>query len=136
MAPGAGFAILPTVGGQTALNLAVELADGGVLDKYNVELIGAGIEAIRAGEDRNQFKQLVIGVGAEVPASRICHTLAECEDAAAELGYPVVVRPSFTLGGTGSGIARTAAELDRIAGAGLDASPVTEVLLEESVLGW
>src|SRR5271166_1850092 len=129
-------AILPTLGGQTALNAAVALHDNGTLAKYDVELIGAGIEAIRAGEDRNQFKQLVVGVGAEVPASWICHTLEECRAAAAELGYPVVVRPSFTLGGTGSGIARTAADLDRIAGAGLDASPVTEVLLEESVLGW
>ena len=129
-------AILPTLGGQTALNAAVALHDNGTLAKYDVELIGAGIEAIRAGEDRNQFKEIVISVGAEVPASRICHTLAECRAAAADLGYPVVVRPSFTLGGTGSGIARTSADLDRIAGAGLDASPVSEVLLEESVLGW
>ena len=129
-------AILPTLGGQTALNAAVALYDNGTLAKYDVELIGAGIEAIRAGEDRSQFKDIVIGIGAEVPASRICHTLDECGAAAAELGFPVVVRPSFTLGGTGSGIARTAAELVRIAGAGLDASPVTEVLIEESVLGW
>jgi carbamoyl-phosphate synthase large subunit len=129
-------AILPTLGGQTALNAAVALHEAGTLAKYNVELIGAGIDAIRAGEDRNKFKEIVIGVGAEVPLSRICHTLEQCQDAAAELGFPVVVRPSFTLGGTGSGIARTAADLDRIAGAGLDASPVTEVLLEESVLGW
>jgi len=129
-------AILPTLGGQTALNAAVALHDAGTLARYNVELIGAGIDAIRAGEDRNRFKNIVTGVGAQVPESRICHTLAECRSAADELGYPVVVRPSFTLGGTGSGIARTEAELDRIAGAGLDASPVTEVLLEESVLGW
>jgi carbamoyl-phosphate synthase large subunit len=129
-------AILPTLGGQTALNAAVALHEAGTLAKHNVELIGAGIEAIRAGEDRNRFKDIVTGIGAEVPRSRICHTLAECRAAAAELGFPVVIRPSFTLGGTGSGIARTAAELNRIAGAGLDASPVTEVLLEESVLGW
>jgi carbamoyl-phosphate synthase large subunit len=129
-------AILPTLGGQTALNAAVALHDAGILARYNVELIGAGIDAIQAGEDRSQFKQIVIGVGAEVPASRICHTLDECEAAAAELGFPVVIRPSFTLGGTGSGIARTPGDLRRIAGAGLDASPVTEVLLEESVLGW
>ncbi len=129
-------AILPTLGGQTALNAAVALHDSGILAKYDVELIGAGIEAIRAGEDRSQFKDLVIGIGAEVPRSVICHSLQECRGAAAELGFPVVIRPSFTLGGTGSGIARTAADLDRIAGAGLDASPVTEVLLEESVLGW
>jgi carbamoyl-phosphate synthase large subunit len=129
-------AILPTLGGQTALNAAVALHDAGILARYNVELIGAGIEAIQAGEDRSQFKQIVTAVGAEVPDSQICHTLEECEQAAARLGFPVVIRPSFTLGGTGSGIARTAADLRRIAGAGLDASPVTEVLLEESVLGW
>jgi carbamoyl-phosphate synthase large subunit len=129
-------AILPTLGGQTALNAAVALHEAGTLAKYDVELIGAGIDAIRAGEDRSRFKEIVISVGAEVPRSRICHSLDECEQAAAELGFPVVVRPSFTLGGTGSGIARTAADLHRIAGAGLDASPVTEVLLEESVLGW
>jgi len=129
-------AILPTLGGQTALNAAVALHEAGTLAKYNVELIGAGIDAIRSGEDRHRFKEIVTGVGAQVPASRICHSLDECHAAAAGLGFPVVVRPSFTLGGTGSGIARSAADLDRIAGAGLDASPVTEILLEESVLGW
>src|SRR6201997_3757428 len=129
-------AILPTLGGQTALNAAVALHDSGTLAKYDVELIGAGIDAIRAGEDRNRFKEIVVGIGAEVPASRICHSLDECRAAAGELGFPVVVRPSFTLGGTGSGIARTAQDLDRIAGTGLDASPTHEVLLEESVLGW
>jgi carbamoyl-phosphate synthase large subunit len=129
-------AILPTLGGQTALNAAVALHDAGALSRHNVELIGANIDAIRAGEDRNRFKEIVTAVGAEVPASRICHSLGDCRAAAGQLGFPVVVRPSFTLGGTGSGVARTAAELDRIAGAGLDASPVTEVLLEESVLGW
>ncbi|HEY6479385.1 MAG TPA: carbamoyl-phosphate synthase large subunit [Streptosporangiaceae bacterium] len=129
-------AILPTLGGQTALNAAVMLHEAGTLARYNVELIGASIDAIRAGEDRSQFKQIVTDIGAEVPRSVICHTLAECEAAAAELGFPVVIRPSFTLGGTGSGIARDAGQLRRIAGTGLDASPVTEVLLEESVLGW
>ena len=129
-------AILPTLGGQTALNAAVALHDAGTLASYDVELIGAGIEAIRAGEDRQRFKEIVTSVGAQVPQSRICHSLHEARAAAAELGFPVVVRPSFTLGGTGSGIARTAADLDRIAGAGLDASPMTEVLIEESVLGW
>ncbi|HEY5333303.1 MAG TPA: carbamoyl-phosphate synthase large subunit [Solirubrobacterales bacterium] len=129
-------AILPTLGGQTALNAAVELHDAGILARYQVELIGAGIETIRAGEDRKRFKELVIGLGAAVPDSRICHDLGECEQAAAELGYPVVVRPSFTLGGLGSGIARSDQDLRRMAGAGLDASPVSEVLLEESIIGW
>ena len=129
-------ALLPTLGGQTALNAAVALHDNGTLAKYGVELIGASIDAIRAGEDRSAFKEVVTRVGAQVPRSRICHTLADARAAAAELGFPVIVRPSFTLGGTGSGIARSAADLDRIAGTGLDASPVTEVLLEESVLGW
>ncbi len=129
-------AILPTLGGQTALNAAVALHEAGTLAASGVELIGAGIETIRAGEDRKRFKEIVTGLGAEVPASRLCHTLAECELAARELGYPVVIRPSFTLGGAGSGVARDAAGLRRIAGAGIDASPVREVLLEESVLGW
>jgi carbamoyl-phosphate synthase large subunit len=129
-------AILATLGGQTALNAAVALHDAGTLASYGVELIGADIDAIRAGEDRRRFKEIVTGLGAEVPDSRVCHTLAECEQAAAELGYPLVVRPSYTLGGSGSGIARDAAGLHRMASAGLDASPVTEVLLEESILGW
>ena len=129
-------AVLPTLGGQTALNAAVALHESGVLARYGVELIGATIDTIQAGEDRSRFKQIVTGLGAQVPASRMCHTLAECERAAAELGYPVVIRPSFTLGGAGSGIAHGAADLRRIAGSGLYASPVTEVLLEESILGW
>jgi carbamoyl-phosphate synthase large subunit len=129
-------AVLPTLGGQTALNAAVALHEAGTLARYGVELIGADIEAIRAGEDRSRFKEIVTGVGAEVPQSRICHSIEDCEQAAAQLGYPLVVRPSFTLGGLGSGIAHDAGDLRRIAGAGLDASPVTEVLLEESILGW
>ena len=129
-------AVLPTLGGQTALNAAVALHEAGILARYGVELIGAGIEAIRAGEDRKRFKDIVTGLGGEVPRSRICHTMAECLAAAADLGYPVVIRPSFTLGGSGSGIAHDEGDLRRIAGAGLDASPVTEVLLEESILGW
>jgi carbamoyl-phosphate synthase large subunit len=141
-------AVLPTLGGQTALNAAVALHESGVLARYGTELIGARIEAIKAGEDRERFKQIVTGLGPlgggadgpgsvpQVPDSRICHSLAEAAAAAGELGYPVVIRPSYTLGGSGSGIARTAEELRRIAGAGLDASPTTEVLLEESILGW
>ncbi|HET9971254.1 MAG TPA: carbamoyl-phosphate synthase large subunit [Streptosporangiaceae bacterium] len=129
-------AVLPTLAGQTALNAAVALHDQGVLAKYNVELIGANIDAIRAGEDRERFKEIVTGLGAEVPRSTICRTLDECLATTEELGYPVVIRPSFTLGGLGSGIAKTEADLRRIAGTGLDASPVHEVLLEESILGW
>jgi carbamoyl-phosphate synthase large subunit len=129
-------AILATLGGQTALNAAVALHDAGTLARYGVELIGADIDAIRAGEDRKRFKEIVTGLGAQVPDSRICHTLEQCDQAAGELGYPLVVRPSFTLGGSGSGIARDPGDLHRMAGAGLDASPVTEVLLEESILGW
>ncbi len=129
-------AILPTLGGQTALNAAVALHEAGILVTYGVELIGADIEAIKAGEDRRRFKEIVTGIGGEVPRSTICHSLAECDAAAGDLGFPVVIRPSFTLGGSGSGIAYDPAGLQRIAGAGLDASPVTEVLLEESILGW
>jgi carbamoyl-phosphate synthase large subunit len=129
-------AVLPTLGGQTALNAAVALHEQGVLDRYGVELIGANIDAIRAGEDRERFKEIVTGLGAEVPRSRICRDLDECLATTEDLGYPIVVRPSFTLGGLGSGIASTEADLRRIAGTGLDASPTHEVLLEESILGW
>jgi carbamoyl-phosphate synthase large subunit len=129
-------ALLPTLGGQTALNAAVALHEAGTLARYGVELIGADLQAIQAGEDRKRFKEIVTGLGAEVPRSRICRSLAGCEQAAAELGFPVVLRPSYTLGGAGSGIARDEAQLRRMAAAGLDASPVTEVLIEESVLGW
>jgi carbamoyl-phosphate synthase large subunit len=129
-------AILPTLGGQTALNAAVALHDQGILHEYDVELIGANIDAIRAGEDRERFKEIVTGLGAEVPSSRICRDLDECLAVAADLRYPVVIRPSFTLGGLGSGIAQDETDLHRIAGAGLDASPTHEVLLEQSILGW
>jgi carbamoyl-phosphate synthase large subunit len=175
-------ALLPTLGGQTALNAAISLHENGTLKKYNVELIGADIDAIEACEDREKFKDIVIGLGAEVPRSVICHTITDCLRAvygtapapntanagsytadsgttpstnadpeikarsgaaattpattANPLGFPVVVRPSFTLGGLGSGIAYDEADLRRIAGSGLDASPTTEVLLEESIIGW
>ena len=129
-------AVLATLGGQTALNAAVELHESGILARYDTRLIGADIDAIKAGEDRERFKGIVTALGAEVPRSRICHNLEECVSATADLGYPVVVRPSYTLGGAGSGIARDEQDLRRIAGAGLDASPTTEVLLEESILGW
>ena len=129
-------AILPTLGGQTALNAAMSLHELGILEKYNVELIGANIAAIKAGEDRQSFKQLVLDAGADVAKSVIAHSIEEILDGAKQLGYPLVVRPSFTMGGLGSGIAYNETELIRIAGAGLQASPTTEVLLEESILGW
>ncbi len=135
-------ALLPTLGGQTALNTAVALHEAGVLEKYGVELIGANFDAIQAGENRERFKDIVAkvaaeqGLNAESARSAVCHTMDECLHAAAELGYPVVVRPSFTMGGAGSGFAHDEEDLRRIAGAGLDASPTTEVLLEESILGW
>ncbi|MFL1379647.1 MULTISPECIES: carbamoyl-phosphate synthase large subunit [unclassified Nocardiopsis] len=129
-------ALLPTLGGQTALNAAVALHEAGILDKYGVELIGANIDAIQSGEDRESFKRIVERIGGESARSSICHTLDECLAAADELGYPVVVRPSFTMGGAGSGFAHDETELRRIAGQGLALSPTTEVLLEESILGW
>jgi len=129
-------ALLATLGGQTALNTAMALHAAGVLDDFGVELIGANTDAIEAGEDRQRFKAVVDSIGAESARSTIAHSLDECLAAAADLGYPLVVRPSFTMGGAGSGLARDEAELRRIAGAGLQASPTTEVLLEESILGW
>jgi carbamoyl-phosphate synthase large subunit len=129
-------AVLATLGGQTALNTAVALAAAGVLEHYGVELIGANVAAIEAGEDRQKFKDLVRAAGYDVPRSAVCHTLDECFETVGELGYPVVVRPSFTMGGKGSGIAYDADDLRVIAGQGLQASPTTEVLIEESVLGW
>jgi carbamoyl-phosphate synthase large subunit len=129
-------ALLATLGGQTALNTAVALHAGGVLDKYGVELIGASIDAIQAGENRERFKEIAQSIGAEVANSVICHDMDDCLAAAETLGYPMVVRPSFTLGGAGSGMAYDEVGLRRIAGAGLAASPTSEVLLEESVLGW
>ena len=129
-------ALLATLGGQTALNCAVALAEKGVLEKYGVELIGASIEAIDRGENRQTFKGIVEELGGTVAKSVICHTLEDCLGAAGELGYPMVVRPSFTMGGVGSGMAYDEEGLRRIAGAGLAASPTTEVLLEESIIGW
>jgi carbamoyl-phosphate synthase large subunit len=129
-------AILPTLGGQTALNAAMALHEQGILDKYGVELIGAKVDAIKKGEDRQIFKQLVLDAGADVAKSVIAHTVAELLEGAEILGYPLVVRPSFTMGGLGSGFAYNEEDLLRIGGAGLQASPTTEVLLEESILGW
>ncbi|WP_416562675.1 carbamoyl-phosphate synthase large subunit [Nocardia testacea] len=129
-------ALLATLGGQTALNTAVALHERGVLEKYGVELIGADFEAIQRGEDRQKFKDIVARVGGESARSRVCYTMDEVRDTVAELGFPVVVRPSFTMGGLGSGMAYDDTDLDRIAGGGLAASPTANVLIEESILGW
>ncbi|MET9230712.1 carbamoyl-phosphate synthase large subunit [Lentzea sp. NPDC003310] len=129
-------AILATLGGQTALNTAIALHERGVLEKYDVELIGANIDAIQRGEDRQIFKDLVRRIGSDVPRSAVCKTMDEVRATVAELGLPVVIRPSFTMGGLGSGMAYTHEELERLAAIGLEESPVTEVLIEESVLGW
>lgn len=129
-------AILATLGGQTALNTAVALHEQGVLERFDVELIGADIDAIQRGEDRLKFKDIVLSIGGDVPRSAVCHSMDEVRAAVDELGLPVVLRPSFTMGGLGSGLAYTLEELERLATIGLDASPVTEILVEESVLGW
>jgi carbamoyl-phosphate synthase large subunit len=129
-------AILATLGGQTALNTAIALHERGVLAKYNVELIGADIDAINRGEDRQIFKELVRKIGAEVPRSAVCRSMDEVRETVEELGLPVVIRPSFTMGGLGSGMAHTPEQLERLGATGLAESPVTEVLIEESVLGW
>src|ERR1039457_3956257 len=130
------FAVLPTVGGQTALNLAVDLADSGVLERYNVELIGAKLEAIKKAEDRLLFKDAMIRIGLEVPRSALVNNLRDGLDFSSKLGFPVLIRPSFTLGGTGGGIAYNREELMEVLARGLDLSPVHECLIEESVLGW
>lgn len=129
-------AVLPTLGGQTALNAAIALHDAGILDKHGVELIGAKVDAIRKGEDRQLFKDLVIEAGADVARSHVAKTLDEAKTFAKDLGYPLVVRPSFTMGGLGSGFAYTEEDLVRYVTQGLHDSPSTEVLLEESILGW
>ncbi|MHC9582187.1 carbamoyl-phosphate synthase large subunit [Corynebacterium diphtheriae] len=129
-------AVLATLGGQTALNAAIKLDRRGSLEKYNVELIGADIDAIERGEDRQKFKDIVAKIGGESARSRVCHNMQEVYDTVEELGLPVVVRPSFTMGGLGSGLAFNQEDLERIAGGGLAASPEANVLIEESILGW
>ncbi len=130
------FALLPTVGGQTALNLAVELADAGILDKYGVELIGAQLRAIKMAEDRLLFKDAMLKIGLDVPRSALVNNLKDALEFSGRIGFPVIIRPSFTLGGTGGGISYNREELLDIVARGLDLSPVHEVLIEESVLGW
>ena len=129
-------AVLATLGGQTALNAAIGLFKAGTLDRYNVKLIGADVDAIERGENREKFREIVERIGGESARSIICHTIEEVLAAAAELHYPVVIRPSFTMGGLGSGIAFDESSLRQIAGAGLRHSPTSEVLIEESILGW
>ncbi|MGO4514936.1 carbamoyl-phosphate synthase large subunit [Terriglobus sp. 2YAB30_2] len=130
------FAVLPTVGGQTALNLAVDLADGGVLERYNVELIGAKLDAIKKAEDRLLFKDAMNKIGLDMPRSALVNNLRDGLEFTAKIGFPAVIRPSFTLGGSGGGIAYNREELMEILSRGLDLSPVHECLIEESVLGW
>ena len=129
-------AVLPTVGGQTALNLAVELGENGALQRHGVELIGASVDAIKVAEDRLLFREAMRSIGADVPASRYVRSLQEALAAVEEVGFPVIIRPSFTLGGVGGGIAYNIEEFRELAGRGIDLSPVHEVLLEESVIGW
>ena len=129
-------ALLPTVGGQTALNLAVDLAAAGTLDKYNVELIGASIQAIKVAEDRLQFKDAMRSIGLDVPRSGLARTLPEALELGKTLGFPLVIRPSFTLGGVGGGIAYNVEEFRDLAERGIELSPVHEILVEESVIGW
>ncbi|MCC6695615.1 MAG: carbamoyl-phosphate synthase large subunit [Candidatus Hydrogenedentes bacterium] len=129
-------ALLPTVGGQTALNLAVELAESGILEKYGCELIGAKLHAIKKAEDRGLFKEAMLSCGLDVPRSLVVHSLDEARAFGAELGYKAIIRPAFTLGGSGAGVCFNRDEYDQVVEWGLEASPVTEVLVEESVLGW
>ncbi|MEN9225267.1 MAG: carbamoyl-phosphate synthase large subunit [Thermostichus sp. HHBFW_bins_43] len=129
-------ALLPTMGGQTALNVAVKLAQMGILEKYGVELIGAKQEAIEKAEDRDLFKQAMQRIGLAVPQSGLAHTLEEAKQIAKEIGYPLIIRPAYTLGGTGGGVAYNQEEFEEICAAGLDASPVSQILVEESVIGW
>jgi carbamoyl-phosphate synthase large subunit len=129
-------AILPTMGGQTALNTALEAARNGVLERYNVELIGAKLPAIEKAEDRTLFKQAMDNIGIEVPPSGLAHTYAEAMELIEHIGFPAIIRPSYTLGGTGGGIAYNLEEYERMAKAGIDASPTNEILVDKSILGW
>ena len=129
-------ALLPTLGGQTALNIAVDLAESGVLDKYGVELIGAKLPAIKKAENRELFKDAMLKIGLEVPRSGVAHSMPEAWNVIQELGFPVIIRPSFTLGGSGGSVAYNKEEFEEFAKSGLDLSPVSEILIEESVLGW
>ncbi|HBK54713.1 MAG TPA: carbamoyl phosphate synthase large subunit, partial [Xanthomonadales bacterium] len=129
-------ALLPTMGGQTALNCALELADNGVLERYGVELIGASRDAIRMAEDRELFRVAMAEIGLECPRAEIARNFERALEIQERVGYPTIIRPSFTLGGSGGGIAYNREEFEDIVKRGLELSPVHEVLVEESVLGW
>ena len=129
-------ALLPTLGGQTGLNIAIQLAENGTLDRNGVRMIGADREAIRKAEDRKLFKQSMQKIGLEVPRSGLAHSLEEARATAYEIGFPLIIRPSFTLGGTGGGVVPTEEHFDELAGRGLSASMISEILIEESIAGW
>ena len=129
-------ALLPTIGGQTALNLAVSLAESGALECHGVELIGAKIPAIKKAENRDLFKKAIADIGLEVPKSGIAHNMEEAWDVVDEIGFPVIIRPSFTLGGTGGSVAYNREEFQEFAKAGIESSPASEILIEESIVGW
>ncbi len=128
--------VLPTLGGQTGLNLAVELADAGILDRYDVRLLGTPLQTIRNAEDRELFKDLLVEIGEPVPPSAIVESMEEAYQALEQIGLPVVIRPAYTLGGTGGGIANDKEEFDQIVNGGLAASPIGQVLIEKSLVGW
>ena len=128
--------LLPTLGGQTGLNLAVELADGGILDKYGVKLLGTPLDTIRKAEDRELFRELLDEIGESVPPSRIAESMQDITKVYQEFGLPLVIRPAYTLGGTGGGIANTLEELEEIGMGGISASPINQILLERSLVGW
>ncbi len=128
--------LLPTLGGQTGLNLAVDLANAGILDKYNVRLLGTQLEAIQRAEDRDLFREMLRKLGEPVLESEICETVADCLAAAEQIGLPVVIRPAYTLGGTGGGMAFTMEQCRIVATSGLAASPIHQVLVEKNLLGW
>src|SRR4249919_1984116 len=129
-------AVLPTMGGQTALNLCMEAADLGVWEKYKTRLIGVDVEAIQTAEDREKFRQLMVKIGIPVAPSKVANSLLEGKEFAQEIGFPLVIRPSFTLGGTGGGFVHSKDELEASLDRGLKASPIHEVLVEKAVLGW
>ncbi|MYC00865.1 MAG: carbamoyl phosphate synthase large subunit, partial [Chloroflexi bacterium] len=128
--------LLPTLGGQVGLNLAVDLHEAGVLEEFNVRLLGTPLDAIRRAEDRELFRTAMREIGEPTPPSAVVHTLAEARDALEEIGLPVAIRPAYTLGGTGGGFVRTMEEFERVVQTGLDASPITQILIERSLLGW